>query len=273
MTSASDKSGKTSTRKSAASKAKDEASSAPTEATAQPTPGDATPGGDSANDAGQTPARPDEDATKSSATASLAQGGDDDMKGEQSSAKSDADATEDKRPLAGAVDLGDNGTNADGTYAAQNAALGNSGAGTGIEAAPESTTRMPAGAVVVNEGVVQEVPQDAALQRTPEGGYSLSSTDPVYAEAFGRTIAGEDYVGLVDSEGNALGPDDLFDESDQSKSFVVTKARIVEEFYYPNTTVKAKRLVFAEGKRVPRVMADRMKAAIASAPKPAVEQG
>lgn len=116
------------------------------------------------------------------------------------------------------------------------------------------------------------VTTDHEGQVEPREGHNLSSTDPVYAEAGGRTVAGEDFVGLVGEDDEPLSSDGLFEEVDGSKTFVLTKQRISEVFYYPGTTEKAKRLVFAKGKRVPRAQAERIKAAVDAAPKPLVEQ-
>lgn len=148
-------------------------------------------------------------------------------------------------------------------------AVGNSGPGTGVPAPPESTYRPPA---TMTGDSPLDPPADSATQGQPEGGYNASSTDPVAAEAGRRTIAGEDFLRLVDAEGKELSAKALFDDSDSSKTFVVTKTRIYEEFYYPNTTEVAKRLLYAEGRRVPRFQADRIKAAVENAPAPAAEQ-
>lgn len=148
-------------------------------------------------------------------------------------------------------------------------AVGNSGPGTGVPAPPESTYRPPA---TLTGDSPLDPPADADTQRQPEGGYNESSTDPVAAEAGRRTIAGEDFLRLVDADGNELSADGLFDDSDASKTFVTTKTRIYEEFHYPNTTEVAKRLLYAEGRRVPRFQADRIKAALDAAPEPAAAQ-
>lgn len=147
-----------------------------------------------------------------------------------------------------------------------------SGPGTGQDAPAEESARPPA-TTVNTEATASgplEAPTDARLQTVPEGGLSLSTTDPVYAANGGRTIAGEDFVRLVDADGNELSADDLFDDGDGSKTWVVAKTRVYEVFYYPNTTEEAKRLMFAQGRRVPRGQAEQIKAALQNAPEPAV---
>ncbi len=148
--------------------------------------------------------------------------------------------------------------------------VGNSGPGLGVPAPPESTYRPPS-TIVDPAASPLDAPADAHTQGKPEAGHNLSSTDPVYAEAGGRTIAGEDFKRLVGPDGKALKSSALFDDSDPGKTFVVTKTRIYEEFYYPGTYEVAKKLMFAQGKRVPRAQAERIKAAIESAPTPLAE--
>lgn len=140
---------------------------------------------------------------------------------------------------------------------------GDSGPGTGVEAPAEETARMPAETVNTDPSAAPlDPPADSAGQREPEHGYDESSTDQVYANTAGRTIAGESHERLVGEDGKALSEGDLFDESDNTKTFVTTKTRIYEEFTYPNTNRTATRLVYAEGRRVPRFQAERIKAAV-----------
>lgn len=168
---------------------------------------------------------------------------------------------------------GDPGTTApDGPNEPQNGDPAHSGPGTGTPAPPESTYRMPSTIVEDPDGAPLEPPSDTKTQTQPPQGHNLSSTDHVYAEAGNRTIAGEDHVGLVDEDDNEVSGDSLFDESDGSKTFVTAKKRVYEEFYYPGTREKAKRLLFAQGKKVPRAQAERIKAALENAPTPLVEQ-
>jgi hypothetical protein len=137
---------------------------------------------------------------------------------------------------------------------------GNSGAGTGQEAPPEDTARMPAETVNTDpDAAPLDPPADAHTQTEPEHGYAASSTDHTYAAAGGRTIAGEAHVRLVDADDNELSADELFDESDTTKTYVTAKTRVYEVFTYPNSSREAKRLLFAEGKRVPRFQAERIK--------------
>lgn len=141
---------------------------------------------------------------------------------------------------------------------------GNTGPMTGTPAPPESSYRMPDRAVDV-QGAPLDPPRDAATQTVPEQGYNLSSTNHVYAEAGGTTVAGEDHKGLTDADGNEVSTDDLF-EDNPSQTFVTAKMRVYEEFVYPNTTETARRLLFVKGQRIPRAQAERIKAAEAVAP-------
>lgn len=141
---------------------------------------------------------------------------------------------------------------------AADTATTDSGPGTGVDAPPDTTVRTPAGAPL-------DPPGDAAGQTQPEAGYPESTTDPVHAANVGRTIAGESFSGIVGADGEELGVDDLFEDPDAGKTFVVTKTRVYEEFYYPGTTEIAKRLLFPQGKRVPRRQAEAVKAAITAA--------
>lgn len=147
-----------------------------------------------------------------------------------------------------------------------------SGPQTGRAAPPESSYRYPSTIVEDPEGNPLAPPSDTPRQTQPEQGHNLSSTDHVYAQTGGRTVAGEDFKRFVDDDGHAIEASALFDDSDQSKTFVTAKQRVYEEFYYPNTTEVCRRQVFAAGKRVPRAQAEQIKAAIKAAPTPAVEQ-
>lgn len=141
-----------------------------------------------------------------------------------------------------------------------------SGPGTGRAAPPEDTDLRPPAHIVNTSPAAAPLspPADHAGQTEPKQGHPTSTTDQVYAEAAGRTIAGENHLRLVDDDGNVFGPGDLFDESDTTKTFVVAKTRIVEEFTYPNTTRTASRLLFVPGTRVPRWQAERIKSAVAA---------
>lgn len=107
-----------------------------------------------------------------------------------------------------------------------------------------------------------DAPTDREMQGYPAPGYELSSTDNTYATAGGRTIAGERFDSLVDEDGNAVSADSLFEDAD-GKGYVVASKRVFEQFYYPNTTEKAKRLLFVTGQRVNRAEAERIKATLA----------
>lgn len=127
---------------------------------------------------------------------------------------------------------------------------------------PEHTARPPAGSLSADpESGRLEAPTDAVLQSDPVQGYGLSSTDHAYAAAGGRTIAGERFEGLVGEDGKSVSADSLFEDQD-GKTFVTVKERVFEEFYYPNTTEKARRLLYVPGQRVNRAEAERIKAAM-----------
>ncbi len=141
-----------------------------------------------------------------------------------------------------------------------------SGPGTGRTAPPETHVRYPAG-LVTDPSAPLDPPADTPTQTDPEHGYNASTTDQVYAEAGGRTVSGEDFVGLVDGDDNAVSEGDLFDD-DPAFTFVTVKGRVYEQFYYPNTHEKAKRLLFVPGQRVPRAQAEKIKTAVGNAPEP-----
>lgn len=127
---------------------------------------------------------------------------------------------------------------------------------------PENTARMPSGTVTGDpESGRLEAPSDALLQRDPEPGYGLSSTDPTYGAVGGRTIAGERFDSLVDENGQKVSADALFEDQD-GKTFVTASKRVYEQFYYPNTHVKAQRLLYVPGQRVNRAEAERVKATL-----------
>lgn len=134
------------------------------------------------------------------------------------------------------------------------------------EPPPETTSRPPA--TIVNSdpnAAPLDPPADQAGQLDPPLGYQTSTTDQAYAEAAGRTIAGENHLRLLDDGGNELAADDLFDESDAGKTYVLTKTRISEEFTYPNTSRVVSRLMFVAGAKVPKFQAERIKAAVSQA--------
>lgn len=141
------------------------------------------------------------------------------------------------------------------------------GPGTGKDAPPENTARYPS-TVVNPDSAPLDPPADAHTQTQPEQGYNDSSTNHVYAAAGGRTIAGEDHARFVDQDGTEIAPGDMFDD-DPSKTYVTAKQRIYEEFYYQNTNEPARRLLYAQGRRVPRFVADRVRDAANNAPTPA----
>lgn len=154
----------------------------------------------------------------------------------------------------------------------QNGPPDTTGPGTGTPAPPESTYRMPSTIVTDPEGAPLDPPQDTPTQVDPPQGYNLSSTDHVAAEAGRQTIAGEDHAGLVDSDGNDVSPDDLFEEAPGSLTMVRATKRVYEKFFYGMTTEPSHRLLFAKGMLVPVGQAERIKAALENAPTPAALQ-
>jgi hypothetical protein len=137
-----------------------------------------------------------------------------------------------------------------------------SGPQTGTPATDETTARPPA--TIVNESPAAaplDPPADSHTQREPANGIPTSSTDQTYAEVGGQTIAGENHVQLVDREGNAVSPQDLFHQENARDTHVIATQRVYELFTYPNTTRTNKRLIYAEGARVPRAQAARIQAA------------
>lgn len=144
----------------------------------------------------------------------------------------------------------------------QDGPVGDSGPNHDLPDPPaEDAPRMPEGTVVASESGPLEAPQDAKRQTEPAEGYEGSSTDHTYAAAGGRTVAGEKHEGLVDEDGKKVSAKSLFNDED-GKTFVTVKKRVYEQFYYPNTTEPASRLLFVEGQRVNRAEAERIKATL-----------
>jgi hypothetical protein len=195
--------------------------------------------------------QPDQNIQKSSATS--LQGSDEEAEGGTTSAQA--------------------GTQPQATHLPRDKSTGhvvNSGPETGVPVPADPTPdRYPSTVLAPSESGPIEPPPDFRTQGVPEGGYSLSSTDPVWAHAGGRTIAGEDYVGLVGDDGNKVDPGSLFDMGDGSKTVVTAKQTVWEEFVYPNTVVVSKRRLYSAGAVVPRARAAALVAAVENAPEPA----
>lgn len=130
------------------------------------------------------------------------------------------------------------------------------------QVATEATARPIASTADVSSSGPLEPPRDALIQSDPPLGYHESTTDHVYSEAGGLTFPGEKYDGLVDDDDNAIDVGDLFTDNDPGKTWVTVEKRIYEVFYYPNTTEKAKRLLYVPGQRVSRQDAARIEAAL-----------
>ena len=106
-----------------------------------------------------------------------------------------------------------------------------------------------------------EAPTDRAMQTYPAKGYGLSSTDDTYASSGGRTVSGEQFDSLVGEDGKAISADNLF-EAVEGRGFVVARQRTFEQFFYPNTVERAKRLLFVAGQKIPVAEAARIKATL-----------
>lgn len=110
-----------------------------------------------------------------------------------------------------------------------------------------------------------EPPTDVLRQTDPPEGYDSSSTDHVYANVGGQTVAGETFDALVDENGDTLDVDDVFVDENPGVTFVtVGDHRVCEQFFYPNTHEVASRLLYVPGQRVNRADAERVKQAIRS---------
>jgi len=143
------------------------------------------------------------------------------------------------------------------------AGSGDSGPGTGTDAPEDETPRTPDGTVInPGGGAAPLAAEDVAGQTEPALGHDESSTDHVYAVTGGQSIAGETVQRLVDEDGNTLTADDIFEDDDTSKTFLVVKQKVIEVFRYPNTTEDATRVLYNKGRPVPRDLAQRVLATI-----------
>jgi hypothetical protein len=92
----------------------------------------------------------------------------------------------------------------------------------------------------------------------PESGYSNEGGEESYPRDAYQADAGprpeeeapDSDVEIVGKDGSALSSGDLFTDPQGAQTFVFTKARIYEQYTYPNTVEKAKRLLYPEGARV-----------------------
>lgn len=142
---------------------------------------------------------------------------------------------------------------------------GSSGAGYDVPAPAEAAERPPATTLVPGEGDSAPIePPDRQTQALPEQGYDSSSTDNIVAIAGGKTMAGENTVALVNEDGELVDVDDIFNDADPAKTFVVTKTRVFERFTYPRAHTHTERLLFAAGRKVPRWQAEEIKRTIKS---------
>lgn len=139
----------------------------------------------------------------------------------------------------------------------------NYGPGTSNVTPPaEDSARTPA--TIVNtapDAAPLDPPADSGNQTDPKYGHDWSSTDKTYAEAGGRSIAGETHYRLCDRAGNTLDPDELFEDRNPSQTIVYSRVEIIEEFTYPNTITPVHRRVCGAETPIPRFQADRIVAA------------
>jgi hypothetical protein len=137
------------------------------------------------------------------------------------------------------------------------------GPGTQRTAPPEletAGTRPPA-RTVTDASAPIEAP-DARLQTLPVRGYDESTSNLVASNVGMANTPGEDHVEIVDEDGAAVDPDDMFDDpSGGVATFVVAKRRLFEIFRYPGAAQVSIRQFQAPGGRVDRVTAERLKAA------------
>jgi len=144
------------------------------------------------------------------------------------------------------------------------AGSGDSGPQTGVDAPEDVRPRSAASTFVAPNGAAPIESPDVTGQTEPKVGHDESSTDHVYAVTGGQSIAGESVLRLTDEDGNELGADDLFDDSDPGKTFVEVKQTVIEVFRYPNTTVDCERVLYRAGRRLPRDLAERVRNAVAA---------
>lgn len=102
---------------------------------------------------------------------------------------------------------------------------------------------------------VNDITNLAATEDDPDNRVYADEAGP--RDVFEGTEAAK--ARYVDADGNKVGYDDIFDDPDANKTFVVTKARIYEVFVFPNTTTEGRRLAYAAGKRVPRGEAENVR--------------
>lgn len=141
-----------------------------------------------------------------------------------------------------------------------------SGPQTGVTAPAEGGDRSPSTVLTASRSGPLTPPSDTKTQTVPQAGYPESSTDHVHAEAGGRSLAGEDHLGLVDDDGKKVSAGSLFDDGDPAKTTVTAKTSVWEEFLFPHTTTVARRRLILAGASVPRAQAERIKAAVKDAP-------
>ena len=67
---------------------------------------------------------------------------------------------------------------------------------------------------------------------------------------------------FVNSDGEPLAFEDMFEDGGMGKTFVTTKTRIFEIFVYHNSTTEGRRLTYVAGKRIPRSEAEALRALI-----------
>jgi hypothetical protein len=99
---------------------------------------------------------------------------------------------------------------------------------------------------------------DAATQEDPEEGHSRSSTNPVAALVGRTTIAGENHVQFVDSDGGEVAAGDLFEDAGADQTYRVARQTVYEVFNYQGSTQPMTRLLFPAGYQVDLATAARL---------------
>ncbi|MFC6883528.1 hypothetical protein [Actinomadura yumaensis] len=138
-------------------------------------------------------------------------------------------------------------------------------------AADEDAQAVPdAPAVELDTAEVAAAPLDPpaglAAAAPPDSGYSESSTNPVAGSAVLRTTPGDDHVALVDENGAAVNPKDVFDDPGPHATVLRVNRRVLERFTYYGANTPDARLFLRPGQKVTRAEAERIKAAYALPP-------
>lgn len=117
----------------------------------------------------------------------------------------------------------------------------------GEQAKPKAT-----GSVMSTAAAPIEAPE-RTNQRTPHLGDPGTSTNPLSASAALRSVPGSDHRRLVDEDDNDVALESLFDfpKPGSPSTLATVPSRVYEEFNYPNTTTRARQLLYPAGALVP----------------------